>query len=99
MLAYCRKWYLLALEKEPKNIAVRTDLGLTFFLRTPRDVNRAIKEYNVSLGIDPISEITLQNLVLAYRENGDKENLRVTLEKLKKVNPNNPAISRVENAL
>ena len=93
------KWYLLALEKEPKNIAVRTDLGLTFFLRTPRDVNRAIKEYNVSLGIDPNNEITLQNLVLAYRENGDKENLRVTLEKLKKINPNNPAISRVENAL
>ena len=93
------KWYLLALEKEPKNIAVRTDLGLTFFLRTPRDVGRAIKEYNVALGIDPNSEITLQNLVLAYRENGDKENLRVTLEKLKKINPNNPAISRVENAL
>lgn len=93
------KWYTLALEKEPKNIAVRTDLGLTFFLRTPRDINRAIKEYNVSLGIDANNEVTLQNLVLAYRENGDKENLRVTLEKLKKVNPSNPAVTKTENAL
>lgn len=93
------KWYLQALEKEPKNLAVRTDLGLTFFLRTPRDINRAIKEYNVSLGIDPNSEITLQNLVLAYRENGDKENLRINVDRLKKINPNNPAVTKVENPL
>ena len=37
------KWYLLALEKEPQNFDVRTDLGLTFFLRSPRDITRAIK--------------------------------------------------------
>lgn len=93
------KWYLLALEKEPKNINVRTDLGLTFFLRTPRDVDRAIKEYKVSLGLDPNHEVTLQNLALAYSENGDKENLRTTIEKLKKVNPNNPAVTKIEGTL
>lgn len=92
------KWYLMALEKEPRNINVRTDLGLTYFLRTPRDVDRAIKEYNVTLGIDPQHEITLQNLALAYSEKNDRENLKATVEKLKKVNPQNPAVTRLEGS-
>ncbi|MBK8302286.1 MAG: tetratricopeptide repeat protein [Chloracidobacterium sp.] len=86
------KWYLKALEKDPKNINARTDLGLTFFLREPRNIERAIKEYKAALALDPNHEITLQNLVLAYTENGDKENLAQTMEKLKSVNPNNPVI-------
>ncbi len=93
------KWYTQALEKEPKNITVRTDLGLSFFLRSPPDVDRAIKEYKISLGIDPNHEITLQNLALAYGEKNDRENLKTTLEKLKKVNPNNPAIAKIEGSL
>lgn len=86
------KWYLKALEKDPKNINTRTDLGLTFFLREPRNIERAIKEYKTALAIDPNHEITLQNLALAYTESGDKENLALTMEKLKSVNPNNPVI-------
>lgn len=86
------KWYLQVLEKDPKNISVRTDLGLTFFLRSPADIDRAIKEYKTSLAIDPNHEITLQNMVLAYKEKGDTTELRGTLEKLKKVNPNNPVV-------
>jgi tetratricopeptide (TPR) repeat protein len=88
------KWYLQALAKDPKNIDVRTDLGLTFFLREPRDIDRAIKEYKASLAIDPEHEITLQNLTLAYNEKGDKENYQATFEKLKKVNPNNPVVTK-----
>ena len=59
------KWYSQALEKDPKNVDVRTDLGLTFFLRTPRDIDRAIKEYRAAaplqrgLGASPL-------LCLAY---------------------------------
>ena len=86
------KWYDAALKKDPKQVSVRTDYGLTFFLRTPRDVDRAIREYQTSLGIDPNHEITLQNLVVAYREKGDAENAGKTLERLAKVNPDNPAV-------
>lgn len=93
------KWYLLALEKEPKNINVRTDLGLAFFLRSPRDVDRAIKEYKAALAINPNNEITLQNLALAYVENGDKPSLKTTIEKLKTVNPKNPAVAKTEGML
>lgn len=87
-----QKWYLKALENDPKNINARTDLGLTFFLREPRNIERAIKEYKMALAIDPNHEITLQNIALAYTENGDKQNLALTMEKLKAVNPNNPVI-------
>lgn len=86
------RWYLLALQKQPKNLTVRTDLGLTFFLRDPPDIKRAIREYNASLEIDPKHELSLQNLVMAYRENGETDKERSTLERLRKVNPNNPAI-------
>lgn len=84
------KWYLKALDIDSKNVSVRTDLGLTFFLRQPRDIDRAIKEYKTSLTIDPRHEITLQNLALAYRESGDTTNYQKTLETLRSVNPENP---------
>ena len=88
-------WYRLALEKDPKNINVRSDLGLTFYFRTPPDLDRAITEYKASLAINPNHEISLQNLTIAYSEKGDKENLRTTVERLKKINPSNPALSKV----
>jgi tetratricopeptide (TPR) repeat protein len=88
------KWYEQALKKDPSQVSVRTDYGLTFFLRKPIDIDRAIKEYQTSLSIDPNHEITLQNLIVAYREKGDTESARATLERLTKVNPNNPAGKR-----
>lgn len=86
------KWYTDALAKNPKDITARTDLGLTFYLREPRDIDRAIKEYKASLAINPKHEVTLQNLVIAYREKGDAANLQKTTEELRAVNPNNPAL-------
>lgn len=86
------KWYLQALEKKPDDINARTDLGLTFYLRSPRDIDRAIKEYKTSLAINPNHEITLQNLALAYREKGDMGEYQKTFDKLKSVNPNNPLV-------
>ena len=88
------KWYLQALAKKPDDINVRTDLGLTFFLREPRDIERAIKEYKTSLDINPDHEITLQNLALAYREKGDTENYNKTADKLRSINPDNPLFQK-----
>ena len=84
------KWYQQALEKDSKNENVRNDLGLTFFLREPRDIERAITEFKAALVLDPEYEITLQNLVLAYTESGDTANFTQTLAKLRQVNPKNP---------
>lgn len=86
------QWYQAALQQNPKDLNVRTDYALTFYLRSPRDLDRAIKEYLITLGMDPNHELTLQNLVVAYREKEDLENASKTLEVLKKVNPENPAV-------
>ena len=91
------KWYMQALQADPKNIIARTDLGLTFFLREPPDLERAIKEYKTSLGLDPNHEITLQNLAAAYKASNNLESYRETIERLKKVNPNNPVVKNPEN--
>ncbi len=91
-------WYTKALEHDPKNLAVRTDLGLTFYLRSPRDLDRAIKEYKAVLAIKPDHEITLQNLALAYRERGDQAEFKATTEQLRKTNPDNPALKNLTPA-
>ncbi|NOT48324.1 MAG: tetratricopeptide repeat protein [Acidobacteria bacterium] len=88
------KWYLEVLKKTPNDTSVRTDLGLTYYLRTPRDIERAVREFQDALVVEPNKEITLQNLALAYRESGDDANFAKTLETLKKVNPNNPVVTR-----
>jgi tetratricopeptide (TPR) repeat protein len=90
------KWYTQALAKDPKDINVRTDLGLTFFLREPRDIDRAIKEYKASLAMDPKHEITLQNLALAYKEKNDTANYQSTLNELKAINPQNPIFTKLD---
>ncbi len=90
------KWYESALQKTPADINVRTDYGLTFFLRKPRDVKRAIKEFQISLKMNPNHEFTLQNLAAAFSETNDTENRQKTLELLRKVNPNNPIIKRAD---
>lgn len=87
-----QKWYEKALQLRPKDVNVRSDLGLTFFLREPRDIDRAIKEFQASLAIDPNHEMTLQNLAIAYNTKGDKENAEKIVERLKKVNPENPVV-------
>lgn len=94
-----QKWYEKALETNKEDVNVRTDLGLTFFVREPKDIDRAIKEYKTSLEINPKHEGTLQNLAVAYREKKDTEGLKETLEKLEKVNPNNKIIQRLKEPL
>ena len=81
------KWYVQVLAKDPKDVNVRTDLGLTFFLREPKRHRQGDQEYKASLAIDPKHEITLQNLAIAYKEKSDTANYQKTLDLLKAVNP------------
>jgi tetratricopeptide (TPR) repeat protein len=86
------KWYTAALAKNPNDPNVRTDLGLTFYLRNPPDVERAIKEYKISLEKNPNHELSLQNLVVALKEKGDTRAAQEAIDKLAKINPNNPVV-------
>lgn len=89
------KWYTTALAKKPDDVNVRTDLGLTFFFRTPRDIERAIKEFRTSLQRDPNHEPTLINLIIVLTEKGDTKEAQATLAQLEKLNPNNAALPKL----
>lgn len=93
------KWYAEALKLKPDDVDVRTDFATTFFLREPKDFDRAIKEYKISLEQNPKHEITLQNLCAVYVEKKDKQNLQETLAKLEQVNPQNPKIAEIKQKL
>ncbi|MBV9241391.1 MAG: tetratricopeptide repeat protein [Acidobacteria bacterium] len=93
------KWYTQALAKDPKDLNVRTDLGLTFFLREPKQIDKAIENYKQSLAIDPKHEVTLQNLAIAYKEKNDTTNYQKTLDQLKAVNPNNPIFTQAKQSV
>jgi tetratricopeptide (TPR) repeat protein len=98
-LTAAEKWYTAALLKEPNNINVRTDLGLTFLLRQPPDNDRAIAEFRRSLELDPRHEQTLQNLVVALTHKGEREEAQATLKRLQAVNPDNAAIPKLQSDL
>lgn len=92
-------WYAKALKIRPDDVVVRMDLGLTYFLREPRDIDRAIAEYRRGLSVDPGHEKTLQNLVAALIEKGDKAGAGPALAQLEKVNPSNQAIAQFKDML
>jgi tetratricopeptide (TPR) repeat protein len=97
--AEAERWYTAALQKKPDDVNVRTDLGLSFFLRTPPEMDRAITEFRRSLGYDPRHEQTLQNLAIALTHKGDGKEARATLARLEEVDPNNPALNDIRSQL
>ena len=86
------KWYSAALAKNPDDPNVRTDLGLTFYLRNPPNLDRAVREYETALEKNPNHELTLQNLVVALREKGDTAGAQEITDRLAKINPDNPVL-------
>jgi tetratricopeptide (TPR) repeat protein len=91
--------YRRALQQSPQNVMVRMDLGLTYFLRQPRDLDRAISEFRGALEIDPRHEKTLQNLTAAQIEKGDVTGARASLRQLIAVNPSNAGIESFQQKL
>lgn len=93
------KLYTAALAKKEDDIDVRTDLGLTFVFRAKPDYDRAIKEFQRALTIDPNHQQTLQNLTVAYTKKGDTASADQTLAKLEALDPANPALARLREDL
>jgi len=93
------RWYQRALKINPKNATVRMDLGLTYYLRQPKDLDRAIAEYRQALKIDPRHEKSLQNLTVALIEKGDAGAARDSFKLLEQVNPNNNSLAAIRAKL
>lgn len=97
--AEAANWYEQALKIKADDTTVRMDLGLTYYLRTPRDLDRAIEIYRANLKIAPRHEKTLQNLTQALIDKGDKPAATATLKQLEQINPGNPAIVQFRSLL
>lgn len=92
-------WYQRALRINPNDATVRMDLGLSYYLRTPRELDKAIAAYRDALRADARHEKTLQNLTQALLEKGDRAAAQTTLQQLEQVNPGNPAIAQFRSQL
>jgi tetratricopeptide (TPR) repeat protein len=92
-------FYNQALEKKSDDISVRTDLGITFVERKNPDYDRAIKEFEKSLQLNPKHEPTLYNLAIAYFKKGDTANARKYSAQLEQANPNSPLVGRLKEII
>jgi len=93
------RWYQSALKQNPNDATVRNDLGLSFYLRSPRDLDKAIPAFRDALKIDPRYEKSLQNLTQALIDKGEKAAAGEILKRLEEVNPNNTAIAPLRSQL
>lgn len=88
------KWYEQAIKIKPGDPTVQMDLGQSYYLRRPRDLERAIASYRAALKIDPRHEKSLQNLTAALIDQGDLPGARKSIEQLAQVNPGNQALAQ-----
>jgi len=96
--AQALEWYQRALELDPQNVNARTDLGTAYFYTgRPQD---ALREYRKSLAVNPQHEPTLLNMVVVNLEGThDLAAAQAAWDKLRKVNPNNPALESLKQKL
>ena len=93
------QWYQRALKLKPDDVDVRTDLGLTYYLREPREVDKAIAAYRTSLSYNPSHEKTLLNLTSALLDRGDKAGAQKSFEQLERAPTADPEAQQLREQL
>lgn len=86
-LDVAERWYKEALEKKPDDVSVRSDLGLTYFKRSPPQSEKAVAELKRALEYDPGNVTVLHNLTLMHLQSRDYDEAEATLAKLEKLDP------------
>jgi tetratricopeptide (TPR) repeat protein len=94
-----REFYQKALEQKPNDSDLRTDLGLTYFLMTPPETDRAITEFQKSLQTNAKHEKTLQVLTDALLSQNKTNEAEKYLELLRQVNQNNEVLPELTTEL
>lgn len=94
-----RDYYQEALKIKPKDIEVRTDLGLTFLLINPPETDKALLEFEKSLQENPNHEKTLRGIAQALISQKKFDEAGKYISKLKEVNPQSPHLTELQNQL
>jgi tetratricopeptide (TPR) repeat protein len=93
------RWYQASLKQNPNDVVVWIDLGSSFYLQSPRDLDKAIAAYRNALKVDPRYEKALQNITQALIDKGNKAEAGETLKRLEEVNPDNNALAQLRSQL
>ena len=94
-----RVFYQQVLEQKPDSVDIRTDLGLTYFLTTPPENEKAIAEFQKSLQINPGHEKTLQVVIQAFLNQNKTAEAEKFLAKLREVNAGNRTLPELESQI
>jgi tetratricopeptide (TPR) repeat protein len=98
-LARARTFYQKALAMKPNDPDVQTDMGLTYFLETPQDLENSVAEFRKSLASNPKHEKTLQFIVQALAKQNKISEASNYLDQLRTVNPRNESITELASML
>lgn len=97
--AEAREMYKQALELKPNDADVRTDYGLTYFLQTPPENEKALAEFEKSYKQNPSHEKTLQVLTQFFLSRKNISEAEKYLSELRAVNKNNRNVPSLEKQL
>jgi len=81
------RWYTAALAKRPDDCDARSELALTFFMRQPRQTEKAITELRRCLQSDPNHLHSLHNLALLLMETKQYAESEAALARLEQADP------------
>lgn len=87
-----RQYYEKALGKKPDNAELLADIGLTYFLQSPADNDKAIGSFEDALKIDRNHEKSLQFIIQAHWRMNRPEIAAKYLTQLKEISPNSPSV-------
>jgi tetratricopeptide (TPR) repeat protein len=91
--AKARSYYEKALMRDPGNVDVRTDVGISYFVQEPPDDQKATSELKRALAADPKSERTLEFIIRSLTRQGNKTEAANYLKTLKDAHPTNRSIA------
>ena len=98
-LEAARGYYLKALELKADDAEARTNLGFTYYVEKPPDLQRAIAEYRKALAIDPRYEAALQHLAAALISAGQFDEAQKRIDELQRVNPSHEELPNLRALL
>ena len=98
-LAKAREVYSKGLAAKPGDVEVRTDVGLTYYLETPPNLEMAANEFRKSLDKNPRHEKTLQFIVEVLAKQNKTSEAAEYLDKLRSVNPQNQSIAELNSLI
>jgi len=93
------KWYKAALAKKPDDFDARSELALTYFMREPRQTDKAVAELRQNLAQDPTHVPSLHNLALMLMDAKQFDEAASTLDRLEKVKPDYDQLPRLREEL